>query len=66
MKVRYCGAKEQDRMIKNGWKIELPINYQEQPEAIFKRLQKEYAKVKIYYSTTMIRGLHEYFAMVKE
>lgn len=65
MKVNYCGNKAQERMIKNGWRLELAENYLETPEEMYERLSADYAKVKIYYSATTIRGLHKYFAMVK-
>ena len=63
--VRYCGGKEQERMLKNGWWIELAENYSETPERMYERLSQRYSKVKVYYDTTMIRGLYSYFAMVK-
>ena len=66
MKVNYCGNAQQERMIKNGWRIELAANYSESPETMLERLTEEgYSQVKVYYSTTCIRGLHSYFAMVK-
>jgi hypothetical protein len=66
MKVNYCGGKQQEKMMKNGWRIELAQSYTESPEEIYNRLTDcGYSKVKIYYETTRIRGLHSYFAMVK-
>lgn len=66
MKVNYCGGKQQDRMIKNGWRIKLEEYCCESPEHMYERLSKEYSKVKVYYDTTRIRGLHKYFAFVKD
>ena len=62
---RYLGGKEQDRMIANGWRIMLKESMNESPEEMFERLSKTYPKVKIYWDTTRVRGLHNYFAMVK-
>lgn len=64
--VRYCGGNEQERMIANGWRIELPENCRETPEEIYERLSQRYGKVKVYYDTTMVRGYHDYFAMVRQ
>ena len=65
MKVNYCGKAQQERMIKNGWTLKL-AEVGEFEEELYERLSKEgYSQVKIYYDTTMIRGLHKYFAMVK-
>ena len=61
----YLGGKGQKRMIENGWRIELRKSC-ESYEALYERLSKEYSKVKVYYDTTMIRGYHKYFAMVKK
>ena len=66
MKVNYCGGAQQERMIANGWRIEVAENCRETPEEILERLLKSgYSKVKVYYDSTRIRGVHDYFAMVK-
>lgn len=66
MKVNYCGKQAQERMGKNGWKMKLPLNYQETPEQMRDRLLQEgYNQVKVYWCGTMIRGIHSYFAFVK-
>ena len=66
MKVNYCGGAQQDRMIANGWTIMLAKNYIESPEEMLARLtDMGFSKVKVYYESTRIRGLHSYFAMVK-
>ena len=65
MKVNYCSREQQERMSKNGWILKLAEPYGEDAEHMYERLSKEYAKVKVYYDTTMIRGLHKYFAFVK-
>ena len=66
MTVNYCGGKQQEKMIKNGWRVELAKSYNESPEEIKDRLTGcGYSKVKVYYDTTRIRGFHTYFAMVK-
>lgn len=67
MKVNYLGREGQERMIRNGWKIMLPINYTETAEKMFERLSNMgYTHIKIYWESTAIRGLHKYIAMVKK
>lgn len=62
---RYCGGKEQEKMIARGWKLKIAEDPRETPREIFDRLIQSYDRVKIYYDTTRVRGLHSYFAMVK-
>ena len=62
---RYCGGKEQEKMMARGWKIRTAKDPRETPREIFDRLIQSYDRVKIYYDTTRVRGLHSYFAMVK-
>ena len=64
MKTNYCGREQQKRMIKNGWRLEL-AELNESDDHLYERLSKDYSKVKVYYTTTCIRGLHKYFAFVK-
>ena len=62
------GAKEfQERMIRNGWRIQLPLNYTESAQALYDRLNAtgRYSDIKVYWASTQIRGLHSYFAFVK-
>lgn len=66
--VNNGGGKEfQERMLHNGWRIQLPINYSESAQALYDRLNGtgRYSDIKVYWSSTRIRGLHEYFAFVK-
>lgn len=66
--VNNGGSKEfQERMIRNGWRIQLPLNYSESAQALYDRLAASgrYSDIKVYWSSTRIRGLHEYFAFVK-
>ena len=65
-RVYYCGGEQQKRMCKNGWRLMLGEPYNEDANHMYNRLSKEYKQVKIYYDTTMVRGLHEYFAFVKD
>lgn len=57
----------QKRMIANGWRIELTKNCSESAQALYDRLEAtgRYSDIKVYWSSTRIRGLHEYFAFVK-
>lgn len=65
MKVNYCGGKQQDRMIKNGWSLRI-ANFNECPEELYNRLVADgYKQVKVYWEGTRIRGIHNYFAFVK-
>jgi hypothetical protein len=65
MKINYCGKDAQERMIRNGWRLQLKQSYNESPEAMYERLSKRYKTVKIYWVGTMIKGIHEYFAFCK-
>lgn len=66
--VNNGGGKEfQQRMLRNGWRIQLPLNYSESAQALYNRLNAtgRYFDIKVYWSSTRIRGLHDYFAFVK-
>lgn len=66
MKVNHCGREAQKRMVRNGWTLILPKNYNETPEEIYERLiATGYNEVKVYWEGTQIRGIHSYFAFVK-
>ena len=62
------GIEFQKRMVSRGWRIQLPLNYNESAQALYDRLVAtgRYSDVKVYWSSTRIRGLHSYFAFVKE
>ena len=62
---RYCGRKEQEKMMARGWMLKIANDPRETPREIFDRLTQSYDRVKIYYDTTRVRGLYSYFAMVK-
>ena len=65
IKINYCGGKQQERMIENGWTLKL-AEFRETPEELYKRLiTKGYKQIKIYWIGTRIRGIHDYFAFVK-
>jgi hypothetical protein len=64
IKVNYCGGKQQERMIKNGWRMIL-AEFRETPEELYERLVARGYKVKVYWDSTRIRGIHDYFAFVK-
>ena len=61
------GKAFQDRMIANGWRIQLAKDYSESAQALYDRLEATglYSDIKVYWSSTRIRGLHDYFAFVK-
>ena len=63
-RVYYCGGDAQERMCRNGWTLMLS-EFRETPEELFTRLSARYSKVKVYYDTTCVKGLHSYFAFVK-
>ena len=65
LKINYCGGARQEAMSKNGWILKLRDSDDESPEKMYERLSKDYEKVKVYWESTMIRGLHTYFAFVK-
>ena len=65
IKVNYCGGKQQERMIKNGWFL-VCAEFGETPEELYNRLVASgYKQVKVYWEGTRIRGIHSYFAFVK-
>lgn len=66
MKVNYLNGAGQDRMLRNGWMLMLPISYTETAEKMHERLTAlGYTQVKVYWEGTQIRGIHRYFAFVK-
>lgn len=74
LKVNYCGGKAQERMIKNGWTLVIRqtvkdegaiYRRQETEEELYERCTKTYAKVRLYWCSTYVRGIHEIFAMCK-
>ena len=58
------GKDGQERMIRNGWRLMLS-EWGETEADTFARLSAKWEKVKIYEDTTMVRGYHKHFAMVK-
>lgn len=65
MKVNYCGGAAQERMERNGWRLVIRDSYNETEEQLYERLSKKYDDVRIYWCGTMIPGIHDIFAMVK-
>lgn len=63
--ARVLSNKEQERMVNNGWRLMLADSYSETESALYARLSEKWEKVKIYESTTQIRGLHSMYAMCK-
>lgn len=66
--VNYASGALQDRMVNNGWRIELMDNCNESAQGLYDRLAATglYKDIKVYYCTTAIRGLHKYVAFVKK
>ena len=57
----------EERMIRNGWRLRIKSHSFEKDEELVKRLlETGYTKIKLYDSTTAIRGLYDTFAMVKK
>ena len=57
----------EERMIRNGWRLRIKNHSFEKDEELVKRLlEAGYTKIKLYDSTTAIRGLYDTFAMVKK
>ena len=65
LKVNYISSKGMDRMLSNGWNMVLPSSYRETAEELHSRLSATYAKVKVYYCSTAVRGYHDWVAFVK-
>jgi len=62
--VNFLSANRQTEMIHNDWKIKIS-NITETSQELYDRLSQVYNKVKIYYTTTSVRGYYAIFAMVK-
>lgn len=61
------GKAFQARMESNGWTLKLRDNCNETAQELYDRLEAtgKYSDIKVYYTGTQIRGLHNYFAFVK-
>lgn len=61
------GKSLQDRMIANGWVMKLGTSCDESAQELYDRLNSTgyYKDIKVYYTTTQIRGIYSYFAFVK-
>lgn len=64
MKINYCGGAAQERMARNGWTMRLP-NFGESPDELHARLSEKWDDVRVYWTGTMIRGIHNHFAFCK-
>ena len=62
--VRVLSGKEQERMTANGWFIVFAKRH-ESDDQLKDRLSQKFSKVKIYYTTTYVRGYYNTIAMVK-
>ena len=65
--VNYGGGSLQDKMEANGWQMKLQDNPRESAQELYNRLEALgiYKDIKVYWTSTQIRGLHKYFAFVK-
>ncbi len=68
------GRYGQIRMEDKGWRLRITQTVKDEgavyvrsetPQELYDRLSKQYAKVKVYYSGTMVRGIHSYYAFCK-
>ena len=71
-RIYNLGRDGQIRMDNNGWTLRIPQTIKrngwsqfESAQELYDRLSKSYDKVKVYYTGTMIRGIHDYFAYCK-
>lgn len=64
-KVNYLGGEGQERMIRNGWWLEIGQNCNEYEDEMYTRLSEKWEDVRIYWCGTMIPGIHSLFAMCK-
>ncbi len=48
-----------------GWHVVIAKNIHESEQELYDRCIKYYGKVRIWRTATMVRGLHDIFAMVK-
>lgn len=63
-KVYCCSKANSERMSRNGWWLELG-ELNESPQEIYDRLSQRYDVVRVYYSGTMIVGIHRHYAYCK-
>ena len=61
-----CGKVRQEQMIERGWRIKLSSCYNEYPQDIYDEWKDIYSEVRVCWCGTRIRGLRDYFAMVKD
>ena len=60
------GLKGEKELLTKGWDVVIVKNIHETEQELYDRCVKMgYKKVRIWQSATMIRGLHDIFAMVK-
>lgn len=63
---RLLGLKGENELIAKGWRVVIAKDSRETEQELYDRLiNVGYKKVRIWRSATMIRGLHDIFAMVK-
>lgn len=63
-KIRYISDSEIAEMVARGWQIRRR-NDSEDIDSMFERLSSSFVDVKIYMTSTRIRGYHNYIALVK-
>ena len=60
------GLKGEKELLAKGWNVIIAKNFHENEQELYDRcIKMGYSKVRIWHSATMIRGLHDIFAMVK-
>ena len=64
-RVNYLGGDGQDRMERNGWRMEIADYPGESQDTMYTRLSEKWEDVRIYWCGTMIPGIHSLFAMCK-
>lgn len=62
---RILGDKEMDRMLGNGWTLKI-ADWKLTSEEQYEKYAKSYKKVKIYRTTTRIRGCYDTIFMLKD
>lgn len=59
------GRKGEQELLAKGWRVVIAKDIHETEQELYDRLIKTHRCVRIWRGATMVRGLHDIFAMVK-
>ena len=64
--VHHLGKDGQERMARNGWRLRVADKCNESAQEMYDRLSAHYSDVRIYWTGTMIPGIHSRYAECKK